>query len=132
MCPPNRYQMLIFLHSFRSSITEQRRMKSKVYQDKYLCFGIIFNHAKLLKYLTCQFFAMLFSMIFFIQCSRSSVSKHRKNDLIEVKQIAYLKRSIPYCSLHGKCAWKLQVWKNILYLPFRIKCLPCWCSSLRS
>ena len=24
-------------------------MKLKMYQDKYLCFGIIFNHAKFLK-----------------------------------------------------------------------------------
>ena len=57
-------QVTKVLHSFPSTITKRRRMKLKMYQDKYLCFGIFFFHHKFLKDLTCRYFVTLFSMIF--------------------------------------------------------------------
>ena len=75
---------------FLSSITKRRRMKLKMYQDKYFCFGIVFNHAKFLKDLTCQFLATPFSTIFLFNVLAHRYQKHRKNYLKEAKQIAHL------------------------------------------
>ena len=67
-------------------------------QDKHLGFGIIFNHTKFLKDLTCQFLATPLSKIFLFNVLAHRYQIHRKNDLIEAKQIAYLKSfNIPDC-----------------------------------
>ena len=50
----------------------------------------IINHAKFLKDLTCHFLAMPFSTIFLFNVLPHWYQKHRKNDLIEVKQIVHL------------------------------------------
>ena len=71
-----------------------KKNEIKMYQDKYLCFGIIFNHAKFLKDLTCRFLATPFSTIFLFNVLAHRYQKHRKNDLLEAKQIAHLNRSI--------------------------------------
>ena len=74
-------------YSFHSLITEQRRMKLKRYQDKYLCFRIIFNHAKFLKDLTCWFLTTSFSTISLFNVLAHRYQKHRKNDLIEANRL---------------------------------------------
>ena len=65
----------MYLEVKRLDIFDYRVKKNEIkiflYQDKYLCFGIIFNHAKFWKGLTCHFFATVFND-FPIQCSRSS------------------------------------------------------------
>ena len=82
------------LHSFLSSITEQRWIKLKMYQDEYFCFGLIYNHVRFLKDLTWRFLATLLSTIFLFNVLAHRYKLHRKNDLIEAKQIAHLNRSI--------------------------------------
>ena len=72
-------RMTKVLHSFLSSFTERRRMKLKMHQDKYICFGIIFNHVK---DLTCWFFATLFSMIFLFNVLAHWYQKHRRKNYL--------------------------------------------------
>ena len=94
------------LHSFYSSIlqNERRRMKLKMHQDRYLCFGIIFNHAKFLKDLT-----------FNVLANRYQI--HRKNDLMEVKEIAHLNRLISLTNMHQKVflSYKTAFQKNLIF-----------------
>ena len=59
-----------------------------------MTFGIIYNHAKFLKDLTCQFLYTLFSKNFLFNVLAYRYQKHRKNDVIEAKQIAHFNRSI--------------------------------------
>ena len=73
---------------------ERRRMKLKMYQDKYLCLGIFFNHAKFLKDLTCQFLFKPLSTILLFNVLAHRYQIHRKNNLIEAKQIVHLNHSI--------------------------------------
>ena len=60
------------LHGFLSSITIENEIKN---QDKYLCLGIIFNHAKFLKGFDLPIFNYFVFNDFPIQYSCSSISK---------------------------------------------------------
>ena len=70
-----------------------------MYQDKYLCFGIIFNHAKFLKDLTCRFLATPFSTIFLFNVLAHRYQKHRKKSSNRDKADCALKSiNIPDCT----------------------------------
>ena len=93
-------------------------MKLKMYQDKYLCFGITFNHAKFLKDLTCRFLATLFSTILLFNVLAHRYQKHRKNDLIDTKQIAHLNHrsiSLTVSALISRLALLSQFNVNVYY-----------------